>query len=78
MGQRYLGGLLCTADGSLPPEESREEIWKVMRNCGMEPWELFVVDNNLQSPGAIEAGKPPLDFFRADVLRAKAEKKAQN
>lgn len=78
VGQRYLGGLLCTADGSLPPEESREEIWKVMRNCGMEPWELFVVDNNLQSPGAIEAGKPPLDFFRADVLRAKAEKKAQN
>lgn len=35
VGQRYLGGLLCTPDGSLPDE--REEVWKTIRKAGMEP-----------------------------------------
>ena len=69
--------MLCTADGSLPPPEQLEEIWPILQSCGIEPWELFVVDNDLKSPGALDAGEPPLDFYRRDVLKAKAEKKAQ-
>jgi len=78
VGQRYLGGLLCTADGTLPPEETLEEqIWPILRSCGIEPWELFVVDNDLHSTGALEAGKAPLDFYRKDVLFEK-QKQMQN
>mmetsp|Transcript_19627 Transcript_19627/g.48848 ORF Transcript_19627/g.48848 Transcript_19627/m.48848 type:complete len:585 (-) Transcript_19627:89-1843(-) len=74
VGQRYLGGLLCTADGSLPSESVREEkIYPKLRSAGIDPWELFIVDNSEDSPGALDAGAPPLDFFRKDVL---AKKKA--
>lgn len=72
--QRYLGGLVCTCDGSLPPAEARPEIWKVLRKAGIEPWELFIVNNDLSSPGALEAGPPPLDFYRKNVLAAKSSK----
>jgi len=75
VGQRYLGGLLCTADGTLPSEDQLEEIWPVLQSCGIEPWELFVVDNDLQSSGALEAGVPPLSFYRDTVLKVKEEKK---
>jgi len=64
VGQRYLGGLLCTPDGALPPEKELEEIWEVFRSAEIEPWELFVVDNNEVSIGAQEAGPPPLDYYR--------------
>jgi hypothetical protein len=64
VGQRYIGGLLCTPDGTLPPESELEKIWEVLRSAEIEPWELFVVDNNDSSPGALEAGPPPLDFYR--------------
>lgn len=64
VGQRYLGGLLCTPDGTLPPATELEKIWEVLRSAEIEPWELFVVDNNDESPGSIEAGLPPLDFYR--------------
>ena len=64
VGQRYIGGLLCTPDGTLPPESELEKIWDVLRSAEIEPWELFVVDNNDSSPGALEAGPPPLDFYR--------------
>ena len=74
VGQRYLGGLLCTPDGSLPDEEVLPGIWKVLESSGIEPWELFVVDNNEQAHGAIAAGKPPLDFYRKDVIAAKSKK----
>ena len=64
VGQRYLGGLLCTPDGTLPPATELEKIWEVLRSAEIEPWELFVVDNNDKSSGSIEAGPPPLDFYR--------------
>lgn len=64
VGQRYIGGLICTPDGALPPQSELEKIWGVLRSAEIEPWELFVVDNNDSSPGALEAGPPPLDFYR--------------
>jgi hypothetical protein len=73
VGQRYLGGLLCTADGSLPEASILKEIWPVFQSAGIEPWELFVVNNDVQSPGYIAAGDPPLDFYRKEVLAAKAK-----
>lgn len=69
VGQRYLGGLLCTADGSLPSEsERKEKIYPMLRSAGIEPWELFVVDNSADSAGALDAGPPPLDFYRKEIL----------
>jgi VDE lipocalin domain len=73
VGQRYLGGLLCTPDGTLPPESP--EIWGALKSAGIEPWELHCVDNDPTSPGAILAGPPPLRFFRDDVLKAKQKKR---
>ena len=74
VGQRYLGGLLCTADGSLPSESVREEkIYPKLRSAGIDPWELFVVDNSEDSPGALDAGSPPLDFYRREVLEQKKD-----
>ena len=64
VGQRYLGGLLCTPTGELPPEEDLGHIYNFLRSAEIEPWELFVVDNDDQSPGALAAGAPPLDYFR--------------
>jgi hypothetical protein len=69
VGQRYLGGLLCTSDGSLP--EERDDIYAKLRSAGIDPWELFVVDNSMDSPKALDAGEPPLDFYRKDVLARK-------
>jgi hypothetical protein len=78
VGQHYIGGLLCTADGSLPSDSSiREEVWEVFRSAGIEPWELFVVNNNPNDPGLIDAGPPPLDFYRKDVLEKKAQLQRQ-
>jgi hypothetical protein len=68
VGQRYLGGLLCTPDGQLPPPEQLPKIWDCFRSAGIQPWELYQVDNDGASPGALEAGPPPLDSFRAEVL----------
>lgn len=62
--QRYLGGLLCTADGQLPPSKDWDEIWQVLRSAEIEPWELFVVNNDEKSPDALAAGPPPLDYYR--------------
>jgi len=56
--------LLCTATGELPPAKDLDEIWEVFRSAEIEPWELFVVDNNETSAGALCAGPPPLDFYR--------------
>lgn len=69
VGQRYVGGLLCTSDGSLPSESERnEKIYPMLRSAGIDPWELFIVDNSDESPGALDAGPPPLDFYRKDIL----------
>jgi len=41
-----------------------DEIWEVFRSAEIEPWELFVVDNDGTSPKALSAGPAPLDFYR--------------
>ena len=64
LSQRYLGGLLCTSTGELPPAKDLDEIWEVFRSAEIEPWELFVVDNDESSTGALSAGPAPLDFYR--------------
>jgi hypothetical protein len=69
--QRYLGGLLCTADGGLPDASQLDDVWPAFQYAGIEPWELFVVNNDPQFPGAIDAGPPPLDFYRKEVLASK-------
>jgi VDE lipocalin domain len=72
VGQRYLGGLLCTPDGNLPPDDQLPEIWKLFRSAGIQPWELYQVDNDDSSPGALEAGLPPLNFYRDEVRARRA------
>jgi len=74
VGQRYLGGLVCTADGTLPPESARKEIWPKLQSAGIEPWELFVCDNRSDTPGAIAAGEPPLDYYRKTILTKQQSK----
>jgi len=70
VGQIYIGGLLCTAEGSLPSEsELQEKIYPKLRIAGIDPWELFIVDNSEDSAGALDAGPPPLDFYRKDILK---------
>ena len=64
VGQRYIGGLLCTPDGGLPPPGELDEVWRLFRSAEIEPWELFVVDNDETSPGGLAAGPPPLDYYR--------------
>ncbi|KAL3787384.1 hypothetical protein ACHAW5_008430 [Stephanodiscus triporus] len=64
VGQRYIGGLLCTPDGRLPPSKDLDDIWRIFRSAEIEPWELFVVDNDETSSGALSAGPPPLDYYR--------------
>ena len=72
VGQRYLGGLLCTADGSLPDESELPVIWDCLRSAGIQPWELYTVKYDPTAPGAIAAGPPPLDTYRASVLKSRA------
>jgi hypothetical protein len=73
VGQRYIGGLLCTPDGAVPPVSQQEEIWKVFKSAGIQPWDLYKVDNDPDSPKLLEAGAPPLDFFRSAVLANRAK-----
>jgi hypothetical protein len=68
VGQRYLGGLLCTPDGSLPDESQLPQIWELFQSAGIQPWELYKCDNRQDTPSYIEAGPPPLDFYRKDLL----------
>lgn len=72
VGQRYLGGLLCTPNGQLPSADQLPEIWTCFQSAGIQPWELYQVDNDEDTPGALEAGPPPLDFYRAEVLARRA------
>lgn len=77
VGQRYLGGLLCTPDGRLPPPEKLPEVWNACRRAGIQPWELYLVDNDVNTPGALAAGPPPLTYFRDEVQALKAKKRAE-
>jgi hypothetical protein len=69
VGLRYLGGLLCTPNGSLPEESQLPQIWDSFRSAGIQPWELYVVDNRKDTPASIDAGPPPLDYYRAETLK---------
>jgi hypothetical protein len=69
VGLRYLGGLLCTPDGGLPEEHQLPQIWDSFRSAGIQPWELYLVDNRKDTPASIEAGPPPLDYYRAETLK---------
>jgi hypothetical protein len=39
---------------------------------------LYVVDNRSDTVGAIDAGPPPLDYFRKDVLKNRKNKQTAN
>ena len=67
LSQRYLGGLLCTSTGELPPAKDLDEIWEVFRSAEIEPWELFVVDNDETSAGALSAKKYSCSSGRLDL-----------
>ena len=74
VGQRYLGGLLCTATGELPDDvDELPRVWDAVRAAGIEPWELYCVDNDRTSRAYLAAGPPPLDFFRLEVLAKKRQ-----
>jgi hypothetical protein len=42
VGMRYLGGLLCTADGSLPDKDKLPGVWKALHSAGIEPCTYFI------------------------------------
>ena len=73
VGQMYLGGLICTPDGSLPPPDKLEKVWEVLKKTSMAPWEMFPVKND-EASDAADAGPPPLNFYRADIVKARKEK----
>ena len=58
----------------MPPESEKEQIWKVLKSAGIEPWELFVVDNQKDTPSYLEAGEPPLDYYLKSVKENKLKK----
>jgi hypothetical protein len=68
VGLRYLGGLVCTADGSIPKQSEIPRIWECLNCAGIQPWELYAVDNDPSTPGAIAAGPAPLGVYRTSVL----------
>lgn len=67
VGLRYLGGLLCTPNGSMPSDNQLSEIWECLASAGIQPWELYLVDNRMDSFGALTAGSPPLEFYRNEI-----------
>ena len=67
VGQRYLGGLLCTPNGELPDDRTLPADWRAAEAAGIRPWELHVVNNNPASPSYQAAGEPPLDYFLGDT-----------
>ena len=63
VGLQYLGGLICTPDGSMPTNPQQlERIYSCLHGAGIEPWELSIVNNDRQSVGI---GPPPLDIYRS-------------
>jgi hypothetical protein len=71
VGLQYIGGLLCTPDGSLPNPAQLPTIWKCLQTAGIQPWELTVVDNRYDTPSAINAGPPPLDYYRTKIIKSR-------
>jgi hypothetical protein len=75
VGLQYLGGLLCTPDGTLPQKDPSQMnvIWQCLQNAGIQPWELIVVDNRNDTPNAIDAGLPPLDYYRGAIQKSRQQ-----
>jgi VDE lipocalin domain len=76
VGLRYLGGLLCTPDGNMPKAADLPAIWQCFRTAGIQPWELYVVDNRVDTADAMDAGPPPLTFYRQAVMELRQKKTA--
>jgi hypothetical protein len=75
VGLRYLGGLLCTPDGFLPKKaDDLAAIWQCFQSAGIQPWELYVVDNRVDTVEAVDAGPPPLTFYRQGVMELRNKK----
>ena len=67
VGQQYLGGLLCTPDGKLPPAAELDgPIKAAFKSVNIAMWELFVCSNSDIPGGDVGdgSGSPPLAFFR--------------
>jgi hypothetical protein len=77
VGLQYMGGLLCTPTGSLPNVSSKEmdEIWHILQRAGIQPWEFTMVDNRMDTPNAIDAGLPPLDYYRSAIWKSRHEQR---
>ncbi|KAM7261774.1 hypothetical protein ACFE04_020851 [Oxalis oulophora] len=44
-GQSYTGAVLVSPDGSYPSEKERGKLGTALETCGIEEWELYMVDN---------------------------------
>jgi VDE lipocalin domain len=74
VGLQYLGGLVCTPDGALPPDAAQLSlIWHCLQQAGIQPWELTVVDNQVDSPNYMLAGPPPLDVYRTKIAQSRQQ-----
>ena len=75
VGLQYIGGLLCTPDGTLPTNDPSQmnTIWQCLQNAGIQPWELTIVDNRNDTPNAIDAGLPPLDDYRGAIQKSRQQ-----
>lgn len=64
VGQWYLGGLLCTPDGSLSEQRKLPELWDAIRAAGIEQWGHFNANKDKKSPGyVLEAGwRNPVNY----------------
>ena len=74
VGLQYVGGLVCTPDGTFQDIQTPQQwnaIWECLRNAGIQPWELSVVDNRNDTPNVVDAGPPPLDYYRGAILKSR-------
>ena len=75
VGLQYTGGLVCTPDGTLSQQDpqSWKTIWNCLQNAGIQPWELTMVDNRLDTPNVLDAGIPPLDYYRGVIQKSRQQ-----
>ncbi|KAK9839677.1 hypothetical protein WJX81_005418 [Elliptochloris bilobata] len=69
-GQSYTGAVLCTRDGRWPAAAAEPRVNAALRLAGIEPWELFKVDNS----GCLDAQpSPPLGIPAKDAATIPAK-----
>jgi hypothetical protein len=74
VGLQYMGGLLCTPDGTLPHNSTElNRIWQCFQKAGIQPWELTMVDNRMDTPNVIQAGLPPLNYYRSAIQQSRQQ-----